>query len=150
MSTEWGYKRSVERMQLSSRSRMVLFGIQGLLVLTLWSCGGDSDNGAGQPPASSSAVTIAGKVDDGTLTSPLVNATCRFVDSNGTQGAQATTDGSGVFRLSVLPGLQGFISCTPPGKLHLALSTFVSTVGKVAGETIQQEDLRRSRRVPRS
>lgn len=123
-------------MQLSSRSRMVLFGIQGLLVLTLWSCGGGSDNGAGQPPANPNAVTVAGKVDDGTLTSPLVNATCRFVDSNGTQGAQATTDGSGVFRLSVPPGLQGFISCTPPGKLHLALSTYVSTVGKVPGETI--------------
>ena len=123
-------------MQLSSRSRVVLFGLQGLLVLTLWSCGGDSDNGAGQPPASSSAVTIAGKVDDGTLTSPVGNATCRFVDSNGTQGAQATTDGSGVFHLAVAPGLQGFISCTPPGMQRLALSTFVSTVGKVVGETI--------------
>src|SRR2546422_5763750 len=123
-------------MQLSSRSRVVLFGLQGLLVLTLWSCGGDSDNGAGQPPASSSAVTIAGKVDDGTPTSPVGNATCRFVDSNGTQGAQATTDSSGVFHLAVAPGLQGFISCTPPGMLHLALSTFVSTVGKSVGETI--------------
>src|SRR5207249_850630 len=123
-------------MQLSSRSRVVLFGLQGLLVLTLWSCGGDSDNGAGQPPASSSAVTIAGKVDDGTLTSPVANATCRFVDSSGTQGTQATTDRSGVFQLAVAPGLQGFISCTPAGMLHLALSTFVSTVGRAAGEMI--------------
>jgi hypothetical protein len=123
-------------MQLSSRSRVVLCGIQGLLVLTLWSCGGDSDNGAGNPPANPNAVTIAGQADDGTPTSPLGNATCHFVDSNGTQGAQATTDGSGVFHLAVAPGRQGFISCTPPGMLHLALSTFVSTVGKVAGETI--------------
>jgi hypothetical protein len=123
-------------MPLSSRSRVVLFGLQGLLFLTLWSCGGDSDNGAGQLPASSSAVTITGKVDDGTLTSPVGNATCRFVDSNGTQGAQATTDSSGVFHLAVAPGLQGFISCTPPGMQHLALSTFVSTVGEAAGATI--------------
>ena len=103
-------------MQLSSRSRVVLFGLQGLLVLTLWSCGGDSDNGAGQPPASSSAVTIAGKVDDGTLTSPEANATCRFVDSSGTQGTQATTDRSG----EMIP-TRGFVEVSPRATVIAAL-----------------------------
>ena len=35
-------------MKLSSMSRVVLLGIQGLLVLTLWSCSGGSDSGAGK------------------------------------------------------------------------------------------------------
>src|SRR5437870_5449223 len=123
-------------MKLSSMSRVVLLGIQGLLVLTLWSCSGGSDSGAGKPLTRATAVTIAGKVDDGTPRSPLGNATCHFVESNGTQGAHATTDGNGVFHLLVLPGRQGFLSCTPPAMLHLALSTVVSTIGKAAGETI--------------
>ncbi len=123
-------------MKLSRMSRVVLRSIQGLLVLTLGSCSGGSESGAGQPLTSATAVTIAGKVDDGAPTSPLVNATCHFVESNGTQGAQASTDRNGEFHLLVLPERQGFLSCTPPGMLHLALSTFVSTMGKVAGETI--------------
>ena len=41
-----------------------------------------------------------------------------------------------MFQLAVAPGRQGFIACTPAGMLHLALSTFVSTVGRAAGEMI--------------
>jgi len=115
---------------------MVLRGIPGLLVLTLGSCSGGSESGAGQPLTPATAVTIAGKVDDGAPSSPLVNATCHFVESNGTPGAQATTDRNGEFHLLVLPERQGFLSCTPPAMRHLALSTFVSTMGKGAGETI--------------
>jgi hypothetical protein len=43
---------------------------------------------------------------------------------------------SGVFQLLVLPDLQGFIRCAPSTLPHLVLSTFVSTVGVAAGNTV--------------
>ena len=76
--------------------------------------GGGSGGDVQPPPVA--MVTIQGVFDDGTPTSPIGNALCRFVDEDGTQLATTTTstpDGS--FSLSVRPGAQGFVRCTPPG-----------------------------------
>src|SRR5262249_31917733 len=91
------------------------------------------DSGGLQRPTT---VTVVGKVDDGTSQSPIGYAICHFVQSDGTQGAEAIADGSGGFSIEVSPGLQGFLYCNPPGFLQLVLSTFVSTMGMTAGETI--------------
>jgi hypothetical protein len=60
------------------------------------------------------------------------------VDLNGVQHAQTTADATGVFQLRVSPDVQGFIQCSPPLLPELRLSTFVSTAGKAAGETIPE------------
>jgi hypothetical protein len=54
------------------------------------------------------------------------------------QQARASADADGTFLLQVPPGLQGSILCTPPGLSQLTLSTFVSTDGAVAGDTIPE------------
>ena len=125
-------------MKLSRSSRVLVCGLSGIVGLALWSCSGGGgsegeDSGGLQRPTT---VTVVGKVDDGTSQSPIGYAICHFVQSDGTQSAEAIADGSGVFSIQVSPGLQGFLYCTPPGFLQLVLSTFVSTMGMTAGETI--------------
>jgi len=122
-----------DRMKLSRSSKVLLCSLAGILGLALGSCSGGGGSGGLQRPTT---VTMVGTVDDGTSLSPIGHAICHFVQSDGTQGAEARADGSGVFRIQVSPGLQGFLHCTPPGFLQLVLSTFVSTVGRRAGETI--------------
>jgi hypothetical protein len=78
-------------------------------------------------------------VDDGTATSPIANAQCRFVDRNSSLLATVTANGNGEFDLAVPPDVQGFIGCNPPGFPNLTLVTFVSTVGIAAGETLPEQ-----------
>jgi hypothetical protein len=108
-----------------------------LFILALSGCSGGNDGGEATRP-SATMVTIQGEVSDGTLTSPIPGATCQFVPRNGTRRAQARADSTGAFRLQVPPEMEGFMRCAPPGLAHLVLSTFVSTVGKEAGETIPE------------
>lgn len=124
-------------MKLFSVRRRVLLGMSGLLILMLSGCSGGNDDGE-EPRPSVTMVAIQGEVSDGTPTSPIPSAACQFVQRNGTQRARAIADSTGAFRLQVPPGIEGFIQCAPPGLAHLRLSTFVSTVGKEAEETIPE------------
>jgi hypothetical protein len=81
-------------------------------------------------------VRVQGRVDDGLAHSPIANANCSFRDLQGTSLTMATADDSGAFLLFVLPGVPGFIRCTPPALSNLGLSAFASTIGRTAGETI--------------
>jgi len=113
---------------------VILFGV--LVSLTMSGCSGDGDgngNGAGK-----TRVLIQGKVDDGTVASPIANAQCGFIDRNGSLLATATADANGEFHIEVPPDVQGFIGCNPPGFPNLTLLTFVSTVGIAAGEILPE------------
>src|SRR5713101_9591080 len=88
------------------------------------------------PSTPTTRATLQGKVDDGLAHSPIANAACRFSDRNGTQLATATADDNGVFQIAVPLDVQGFLRCAPPALSNLTLATFVSTVGKMAGDTI--------------
>ena len=121
-----------------------------LSIVVISGCGGDSDgdssgggsgdgSGGGSsppPPTPAATVTLQGKVDDDTPNSPIPGATCRFLDTAGTQLATATADTNGVFQIAVPPNVQGFLRCTPPLLSNLMLSAFASTTGKSGGDTI--------------
>jgi len=87
------------------------------------------------------AVTIQGVVTDGTPTSPIAQALCRFVEQpNGQQGVvSAVADTAGNFTLQIPPQEQGVIACQHPTLPTLALTTFVSTMGEAAGTTMAEE-----------
>src|SRR5262245_58609290 len=127
-----------DHMKLPRSSRVLVCSLSGILGLALWSCSGGGgsggeDSGGLQRPTT---VTVVGKVDNGTSQSPIGYAICQFVQSDGTTSAEAIADGNGAFRIQLSPGLQCFLYCTPPGFPQLVLSTFVSTMGMTAGETI--------------
>lgn len=131
-------------MQQLHRGFAVLQGIVLLLVLVMAGCSGGSGGSGGgtQPPPrtgptpGSTTVRIEGRADDGTLSSPIAHATCRFLDRNGMLLAQTTADVNGAFHLDVAPNVQGFIQCNPPNQRRLQLATFISTLGHTAGDTI--------------
>ena len=101
--------------------------------LLMSGCSGDGNDNDEAP------ITILGRVDDGTATSPIANAHCRFVTRNRSQLATATADRNGRFRFEVPPDVQGFIGCNPPGFSNLILITFVSTEGIAPGETMPEQ-----------
>ncbi len=106
-------------------------------LLIIFGCGGGSGSGNVPPPSvSATTATLQGKVDDGLPHSPIANAVCRFTDRNGTQLATATADNNGLFQLAVPLDVHGFLRCAPPDLSNLVLSTFVSTTGRQAGDTI--------------
>ena len=78
-------------------------------------------------------------MDDGTANSPIPNAQCRFVNLGGGQRTVVNADENGEFRIVVPPNVEGHISCSPQSLRFLKLSTFSSTMGKAAGETISGE-----------
>ncbi len=117
-----------------------------LLGLSMVRCGGGGGSGGdrasdGGTPAVTTAVTIQGVVTDGTPTSPIAQALCRFVEQpNGQQGVvSAVADTAGNFTLHIPPQEQGFIECQHPTLPTLALTTFVSTIGEAAGTTVAEE-----------
>jgi hypothetical protein len=120
-------------MKLYNASWIVLFGV--FFSLTISGCD-DHDN---DPGTNRALVTVQGRVDDGTATSPIANARCRFVELHGSQLAATIADANGAFRFDVLPNKQGFIECTPPELPNLVLSAFMSTMGAAAGETLPKE-----------
>src|SRR5215470_11654616 len=113
------------------------------LSMVMVRCGGGGGENAsdGSPPAAPTAVTIQGIVSDGTPTSPIAQARCRFVaQPDGQQGgASAVADTAGNFTLQISPEEQGLIECQHPTLATLALSAFVSTIGVVAGTTMTVE-----------
>ena len=119
--------------------KVVYFSIFLILLSLLVSrCngGGDGDSGSGQSgggEATQRGVTLRGRVDDGLPMSPIADAQCRFIDLNGNQLATATADRNGEFSFETSPDIQGWLVCTPVGFPNLALTTFASTVGGVAG-----------------
>src|SRR5216683_6885640 len=117
-----------------------------LLGLSMVRCGGGGGSGGdrasdGGTPAVTTAVTIQGVVTDGTPTSPIAQALCRFVEQpNGQQGVvSAVADTAGNFTLQIPPQEQGVIACQHPTLPTLALTTFVSTMGEAAGTTVAEE-----------
>ena len=119
--------------------KVVYFSIFLILLSLLVSrCngGGDGDSGSGQSGGGETTqrgVTLRGRVDDGLPMSPIADAQCRFVNLNGNQLATATADRNGEFSFETSPDIQGWLVCTPVGLPNLALTTFTSTVGGVAG-----------------
>jgi hypothetical protein len=108
------------------------------LIVSQCSSGGDGDSGGEQRGGSNATqmpVTLQGRVDDGLAMSPIANAQCRFMNRNGSQLATATADSNGEFRFEMSPDIQGWLICTPVGFPNLALTTFASTMGGVAGES---------------
>ena len=101
-----------------------------LLGATLTACGSGS---SGFPD---NKVRIAGQVEDGTITSPIGLATCQFIDRKGEVLAQAIADIAGEFQLEVPPESEGWIHCAPSNLPGLILSTYISTAGVSAGETL--------------
>src|SRR4030095_3850503 len=140
----WGWLRRDSEMTALTFWKTLMVQIIGLLLgLSLATCGGDGGGGdesasAGGTPAAETAVTIYGGGDDGTPTSPIAQARCRFVaQSDGQQGgASAITDTAGNFTLQIPPQEQGLIECQHPILATLTLSTFVSTAGAAAGTTM--------------
>ena len=114
---------------------LFFFCIPLFVSLTISGCG---SGGSDPPPVTT--VTIEGTVDDGTPTSPLANATCRFVTRGGEDLASAQTDTSGFYSLQVTSGVIGFMECTPSSLPDVRLITFVSTSNQV-GDAILQEDV---------
>src|SRR5262249_9983861 len=119
-----------------------------LLGLSIVRCGGGGggEGGGGDrvsdggTPAVTTAVTIQGVVNDGTPTSPIAQALCRFVEQpNGQQGVSAVADTAGNFTLQISPQEQGVIECQHPILSTLALTTFVSTIGEAAGTIMTEE-----------
>jgi hypothetical protein len=112
-----------------------------LLSLFISHChgGGEEDSGGGD--AAPQLVTLQGRVDDGVVMSPIVNAQCRFTSLNGNQVATATADNNGVFSLAAPLDSQGWLVCTPVGFPNLALTTFVSTVGGKEGAVLPAHGL---------
>ena len=116
------------------------FLIIGLaLILAMAGCGGGGGGGGGVPLVPAENVTISGKVDDGTANSPIPNAECRFVNLGGGQRTVVNANENGEFRIVVPPNVEGHISCSPQSMRFLKLSTFSSTMGRTAGETITGE-----------
>jgi hypothetical protein len=104
-----------------------------LLSLIVWRCSGGGDEGSGAGDTTQSLVTLQGSVNDGLAISPIANAQCHFANLAGQQLATVTADSNGVFSLAAPLDSQGWLVCTPAGLPNLALTTFVSTVGGVAG-----------------
>ena len=109
--------------------RLLIASVAILGSLTMFGCSSD-----GNTP-----VIVQGRVDDGAPTSAIANAECRLVNRDGVLLATTRATASGGFRLRVLPEVEGFIGCNPPGFPKLILATFVSTVGIAAGEIIPQQ-----------
>lgn len=109
-----------------------------LTLLILAACGGGGGGGSDPDPTK---VTITGVVDDGGHPSPIPNASCRFVDTDGQTLATDNCDLTGNFHLTVPPGVEGYIHCSPPAVPSLSLATFASTVGAVQGEVIDGENV---------
>ena len=106
------------------------------LIVSRCSGGGEEGSNGGQSgggEATQNLVTLRGSVNDGLAASPIANAECRFMDLNGSQFATATADRNGEFRVETPLNMQGWLVCTPVGLPNLALTTFASTVGGVAG-----------------
>src|SRR5262245_11729058 len=104
-----------------------------LFFLIVSHCSGGGDEGSGGGDTTQGLVTLRGRVDDGLAMSPIANAQCRFTNLTGDQLATVTADSRGEFRLNTPLDMQGWLVCTPVVFPNLALTTFVSTVGAVAG-----------------
>ena len=116
----------------------VLVGLFFVLILSGCDDDGDDRGIDGEPMG----VTIQGIFDDGTTTSPIGNAPCRFVDQNGMSLATTTSASDGSFSLQeVPPDVQGFIRCAPSTMRRLTLAAFVSTEGRAVGEIIVGENV---------
>ena len=100
---------------------------------------GGGGGGGGTQYVPDENVTITGKVDDGTANSPIPNAQCSFVNLGGGQRTVVNANENGEFRIVVPPDVEGHINCSPQSLRFLKLSTFSSTMGKAAGETISGE-----------
>jgi len=87
---------------------------------------------------------VTGEVDDGTPTSPIGSAECRFVLLDGTvRTADTIANVNGVYVLVVFAGEEGFVDCNPgsPRLPRLKLLRYVSTEGNTPAQTFTAEDL---------
>ena len=112
-------------------------------ILISLGCGG---GGGGTPIDPATNVTISGKVDDGTANSPIPDARCRLIDQNGV-AYTARSNANGEYSLVVPPDVEGNVRCYPSGLPNLALSNFMSTRDREAGDRISGEDVTPARTV---
>ncbi len=91
---------------------------------------------------SAGTVTVTGKVDDGTLNSPISWAECIFVDLNGALHYSTTANEDGIYEFSnVIPDLEGHIRCNHPEIPKLQLSTFLNIESFAGEDPISGEDI---------
>src|SRR5919202_984398 len=118
----WGRMRGESGMTAVTSWQILMVRIVCLLLgLSMVRCGGGGGGGGdrasdGGTPSVAPAVTIQGVVTDGTPTSPIAQALCRFVaQPSGQQGgASVVADTAGNFKLQIPPQAQGFIECQHP------------------------------------
>ncbi len=121
---------------LLQRTKRWVFVFSSLLMMFMMT--GCPEPPDGEEPDPSTVVTVIGT----TGFSPRQEPTCQFIPQNGGERFRAVTaNDRGEFVLFVEPGGQGFVRCRPQALVGLTLSTFVSTVGMSAGETISDEDV---------
>src|SRR5262245_41197758 len=144
----WGWMRRDSEMTAMTSWKKLTVPMLCLLLglsMVIVRCGGGGGGGGesasdGGPPAAPTAVTIQGIVSDGTPTSPIAQARCRFVAQPDGQESEVSTvaDTAGNFTLQIQPEEQGLIECQHPTLATLALSAFVSTIGVAAGTTMTE------------
>ncbi|RMF93673.1 MAG: hypothetical protein D6736_01345 [Nitrospinota bacterium] len=96
---------------------------------------GEDGDGGGDPGEAEGEVS--GEADDGTPTSPIANAICRFLDTRGRLRGQTTADAKGRYSMRVKldedgKNIVGHVECHPPDFPNLIISTFISTFPDVA------------------
>jgi hypothetical protein len=122
-------------------SSTILIGLLFFVVLVLVGCGGGGGGESVEQLPSEQNVTISGKVDDGTASSPITNAICRFVDADNNEIAIVVSDTNGEYSIVVPPELDGFIRCSPFDLSDLTIYTFSSTKGASSGSIISSENV---------
>ena len=133
--------RSIQS-ELVTRVFAIMTGI--LFIFSFVGCGGggggDQQSTGNQQPTEQN-VTISGKVDDGTVNSPIANAFCRFVDTGNNVHAIVVSNENGEYSIVVPPELDGYIRCSPFDLSNLTTYTFSSTKGALPSTTISSENV---------
>ena len=97
------------------------------------------ESGEDSDGADTSDGGVEGDADDGTETSPIAFAVCRYVSHTGAIVAMTVADGEGRFFFPLDPAPEGFVECHPPALPQLVLSTFVRQGAE--GERIVDQDV---------
>lgn len=131
----------VSKGALQHRSGQILaILVAALFLFVLVDCGGGGGGGSNNT-TNDSHVTITGVVDDGGGNSPVLDASCSFIDSGGETRDTDICERDGSFELSVPPGVRGYIYCGPRSMPNLNLTTFSSTEGYTGGQPKDNENV---------
>ena len=117
---------------------IMVMGIS-IAIMTTY-CGGGGGGGGSKPPETKD-ITITGKVDVGAEGSPVKNALCHLVNTDGVEKATATTNADGEFSMNAPSDVAGYLNCSPTNLSNLTLSTYCTTQGLTADDTINDENV---------